>query len=151
MGYIVPNINDSICSGNLTVYWTDIGRQYLLGIKKPKLGAIPYYFSLSDCDKNYINNINIQSGFVPDLTGDHTVCLLPTASDIVRNQIETITVSDDNIPILDFRNRKMLLCKFFDCSYYYDIYPLDDSDPRSSEILGDSIWDCYVKDFDGTL
>lgn len=155
MGYIVPDINDSVCSGNLTVYWTDIGRQYLLGIKKPKNGSIPYYFSLSDCDKNYINDLNIEKGFVPDLTGDHTVCLLPTVSDIVRNQIETITVSDDNIPIIDFRNKKMPLCTNInndvDCSYYYDMEVLNLSDPRTYELLGDSIWDCIIGDFEGTL
>ncbi len=154
MGFLVSNDENTVCLGELTIFWTDIGKQYLLGAKKPKNGSIPYYFSLSDCDKNYLINVNLENGFVTDLTGNHNVCLLPTVSDITRNIIDAKPLNASNVVVIDYRNSNMPTCgintNINDCSYYYDLYPLNTSDIRSSDLM-ESIWNCYVADFLGTL
>lgn len=33
------------------------------------------YFGLGDSDKNYLSDINLTTGFVPDITGDHLNCI----------------------------------------------------------------------------
>ena len=145
MGFLKSN--GIVCDGNITVFWTDIGREYLMGFKKPKDGAVPYYFSLADGDTNYLNQFEPQAGFIPDLTGNHNQCLLPTKDTIVRNQLTVENKLGKLIPLIS----NVRDCNISDCSEYFDMQPLDDTDSRVGQTLGDSIWDCIVGDFDGTL
>ena len=89
MGYIISDITDA-CQLPLEVYWTDIGREYLIGKKQNrKKGIKVSYFSLGDSDCNYLvsdepNNF-LPIDFVPDIAGDVDSCLKGTKAEIKSN------------------------------------------------------------------
>lgn len=89
MGYIISDITDA-CQLPLEVYWTDIGREYLIGKKiNRKKGIKALYFSLGDSDCNYLvsdepNNF-LPIDFVPDIAGDVNSCLKGTKNSIKSN------------------------------------------------------------------
>ncbi len=151
MGYI-PSVSGLTCVGELDVHWTELGRKYLIGLKKPKSGSMIYYFSLSDTDKNYFSIVEPTPNFIPDITGDHTLCLIPTYSTRVRNELTLDDLYSSNT--IDYRTKALRDCipiTLIDCSKYYDMYPLLSSDTRSSEIFIDSIWSCIIGNFEGSL
>lgn len=151
MGYI-PSTSGFTCVGDLSVVWTDLGRKYILE-RQDKDKSLVYYFSLSDRDKNYINALEPANSFIPDLTGNVNACLPATLSNIVLNPIQV--EGNGNSNIIDYRTKSLKGCVgeplTFDCSKYYDMYPINPSDPRASERLGDSIWECFISEFSGTL
>jgi len=72
-----------IASGNtleLTAYLTQRGRDLLLnGSEEDIVGK---YFALGDSDSNYTVELRNGEGFVPDLTGDDTDCILSLANNV---------------------------------------------------------------------
>ncbi len=150
MGYI-PAFSSFTCSNSIGVQWTALGRKYLMSFGSAERSQI-YYFSLSDTDKNYINTLEVQPDFIPNITGDMTSCLIPTASNRVRHELNVQGLSASTTTI-DYRSKPLKACDVYtiDCSRYYDMYPLSSSDTRSSEILGDSIWTCIIGNFGGSL
>lgn len=150
MGYISA-FSSFTCNNIIDVHWTELGRKYLMSFGAQRTRSQIYYFSLSDTDKNYINVQEPAPGFIPDLTGDHTLCLVPTASNRVRNELTVEGNTGNNV--IDYRSKTLKACDTIriDCSRYYDMYPLDASDLRSSEILVDSIWTCIISNFQGSL
>jgi hypothetical protein len=152
MGYIPLNSAYTFCQGSLDIHWTELGRKYLIGLKKPKNGSLIHFFSLSDTDKNYFSVVEPAPNFVPDITGDHTLCLIPTYSTRVRNELTVEDLNTSNT--IDYRTKALRGCTpttIIDCSKYYDMYPLLSSDTRSTELLINSIWSCIIGNFDGSL
>lgn len=147
MGYI-QGTSGFTCVGNLTITWTAIGREYLMG-KKPRSNSRIQYFSLSDNDINYISAIKPTFNFIPNITGKEDTCLIPTYKNQVRYPI-VVEGSENNI--IDYRSKPLKTCdsKPIDCADYYDIRPLYTSDSRTNESL-QVIWDCIIGQFEGTL
>ncbi len=75
MGYI-PSGDTSI----LSAYLTQRGRELLLNGTETDITAV--YFALGDSDRNYRNDFSLTNGFVPDLTGDNSDCILSLANNI---------------------------------------------------------------------
>lgn len=153
MGFLPASISGFTCVNDLSITWTDLGRKYLIS-RKEKERTLVYFFSLSDRDKDYTNVFEPESGFVPDLTGDHNRCLPATFSNIILNPIQVEGDVSSSVSIIDYRTKSLKTCiggNGVDCSKYYDMYPLDSTDPRSSEVYGASIWECIIGDFMGTL
>lgn len=75
MGYVDNNfIDDIINGGNLTISWTKIGREYLIGKKKNrKAGLTIIYFAVSDVDTNY--KILTRADLIPNITGEEGFCI----------------------------------------------------------------------------
>lgn len=145
MGFL--DSNGISCEGVLTVFWTPVGRKYL--IERNKDGYTPTDFSLGDSDVNYINKFEPQAGFISDLGGFKNFCIIPTRATKIAYNIEVDNINNQLVPnsVLNIRS----CVPTIDCSLYYDMKQLDNTDSRSSEILGDSIWDCVVGDFEGSL
>lgn len=75
MGYIISG--DTM---QLTAYLTQKGRELLLNGAEADITAT--YFALGDSDTNYKVQFPLGQGFVPDLTGDNTDCILSLANNI---------------------------------------------------------------------
>ena len=67
MGYIT-----SATTEYLDLHMTERGRKYLL---QGSLSDQIVKFALGDTDKDYRNALNLASGFVPDVTGNHSNCI----------------------------------------------------------------------------
>jgi hypothetical protein len=65
---------------NLSAYLTQKGRELLLNGIDTDIIAV--YFSLGDSDANYKITNSLAQGFVPDLTGDNTDCIISLANNI---------------------------------------------------------------------
>lgn len=146
MGYI-KSISGFTCTGDLTIAWTTIGREYLIGKKTPRDGCIIDSFSLSDSDRNYMSTLEPAPNFIPHVTGDQTPCLLPTSSMSIKHFINK---NGDAGNTIDYRSKPLKKCASDDCTKYYDIQPLEIIDPRTHNLV-EVIWDCIVGDFDGLL
>jgi hypothetical protein len=95
MGFI-PQVNTK----TLYAYLTPLGRQYILDGNKEDFQVA--YFSLHDDDVNYFISSNIssgtayytlQSGFVPDITGDADTCIKSIAKGTGINNLSTLSGS----------------------------------------------------------
>ena len=95
MGFI-PQINTK----TLYAYLTPKGRQYILDGDKVDFQIA--YFSLHDDDVNYFVSSNIsagttyytlQSGFIPDITGDADTCIKSIAKGTGVNMLSTLSGS----------------------------------------------------------
>lgn len=148
MGYISNSSNINVCSGSMDINWTPLGRQYLMNFGVARNKSQIFYFSLADSDTNYFNFNEPAANFIPDLTGDHTLCLLPTADSNVRNPLTVDDLNPNNI--IDYRTKGLKSCIPLDCEKYYDMFPLLLSDTRSSDSVS-NIWDCIVGNFEGSL
>ena len=67
MGYIT-----SATTQYLDLHMTERGRKFLL---QGSLADQIVKFALGDTDKDYRNSLNLDSGFVPDVTGNHNNCI----------------------------------------------------------------------------
>lgn len=125
MGYIISDITDA-CQLPLEVYWTDIGREYLIGKKQNrKKGIKVSYFSLGDSDCNYLvsdepNNF-LPIDFVPDITGDVDSCLKGTKGKIKSNLYllpkHLIKTKQYTIKLIDNTNNSFNSCNINDLNY----------------------------------
>ena len=80
MGFIA-----SSTTVNIIAYLTQAGREYLVE-NKAKFNI--NYFALGDSDTNYFVLNNLESGFVPDLTGNSDDCIPSISSNIdIKNKI----------------------------------------------------------------
>lgn len=95
MGFI-PQVSTK----TLYAYLTPLGRQYILDGDKTDFQVA--YFSLHDDDVNYFVSSNIsagttyytlQSGFVPDITGDADTCIKSIAKGTGVNMLSTLSGS----------------------------------------------------------
>ena len=95
MGFI-PQVSTK----TLYAYLTPLGRQYILDGDKTDFQVA--YFSLHDDDVNYFISSNIssgtayytlQSGFVPDITGDADTCIKSIAKGTGVNMLSTLSGS----------------------------------------------------------
>jgi hypothetical protein len=101
MGFI-PQVSTK----TLYAYLTPLGRQYILDGNKEDFQVA--YFSLHDDDVNYFISSNIssgtayytlQSGFVPDITGDADTCIKSIAKGTGVNNLSTLSGSTIIDPI----------------------------------------------------
>lgn len=68
--------NDSGLTNNLKISWTDIGREYLIGLRaNRKSGLIIKKFSLSDKDINYTVKDQDYINLIPNITGVENRCI----------------------------------------------------------------------------
>lgn len=104
MGYVGNNfINDIINSGELSISWTKIGREYLIGKKKNrKVGLTITYFTVSDIDTNY--KILTRADLIPNITGEEYFCINGNLRD---NAFYLINYKDltstNNIPVVQMK------------------------------------------------
>jgi hypothetical protein len=105
MGFI-PQVSTK----TLYAYLTPLGRQYILDGDKADFQVA--YFTLHDDDVNYFISSNIsagttyytlQSGFVPDITGDADTCIKSIAAGTNVNTMSTLSGSS----ILDTTTNKL--------------------------------------------
>jgi hypothetical protein len=101
MGFI-PQTNTK----TLYAYLTTLGRQYILDGDKEDFQV--EFFSLHDDDVNYFISSNIsagtayytlQSGFIPDITGDNDSCIKSIANGTRPNMLSTLSGSTVIDPI----------------------------------------------------
>jgi hypothetical protein len=90
MGY-TPNdsyLSGVTCTDTIYVSWTKIGREYLIGSRaNRKAGLTVSYFTLGDSDMNYLNTAEIINGFIPNVTGEDTLCLNGTSTDDITYKV----------------------------------------------------------------
>ena len=80
MGYIT-----SATTQYLDLHMTERGRKFLL---QGSLADQIVKFALGDTDKDYRNALNLSSGFVPDVTGNHANCIFGVNDGYeIRNKI----------------------------------------------------------------
>jgi len=80
MGYIT-----SATTEYLDLHMTERGRKFLL---QGSLADQIVKFALGDTDKDYRNSLNLSSGFVPDVTGNHNNCIFGVNDGYdIRNKI----------------------------------------------------------------
>lgn len=107
-----------IASGNtleLTAYLTQKGRDLLLNGNEQDI--IGKYFILGDSDTNYNVEVRNAEGFVPDLTGDSTDCILSLANNVgIKNPI----TYNDSLAI-DKNNNHEVRLKRPDNGLYYNV------------------------------
>ena len=83
MGYIT-----SATTEYLDLHMTERGRKFLL---QGSLADQIVKFALGDTDKDYRNSLNLSSGFVPDVTGNHNNCIFGVNDGYdIRNKITYI-------------------------------------------------------------
>jgi hypothetical protein len=101
MGFI-PQVSTK----TLYAYLTPLGRQFILDGDKEDFQVA--FFSLHDDDVNYYISSNIssstsyytlQSGFVPDITGDNDSCIKSIAQGTRPNMLSTLSGSTDIDPV----------------------------------------------------
>jgi len=80
MGYIT-----SATTQYLDLHMTERGRKFLL---QGSLADQIVKFALGDTDKDYRNSLNLPSGYVPDVTGNHSNCIFGVNDGYdIRNKI----------------------------------------------------------------
>ena len=86
MGY-VKEISGA--TTEFTVYWTELGRDYLSRTKNSNNGLLVKYFTLGDSDINYnIVDKNIKD-FIPNIAGHKdTTCLFGTLQNNIKYGLE---------------------------------------------------------------
>lgn len=83
MGYIT-----SATTEYLDLHMTERGRKFLL---QGSLADQIVKFALGDTDKDYRNSLSLTSGFVPDVTGNHSNCIFGVSDGYeIRNKITYI-------------------------------------------------------------
>lgn len=126
MGFIFSDSSDA-CNLPLEIYWTDLGREYLIGKKSNrKKGISVKYFTLGDSDCNYIiseepNNM-LPPNFVPDAAGDVTNCLKGTKDNILKSNVyllpqHLIKTKQYTITLTDNTNNSTASCQINDLIY----------------------------------
>lgn len=153
MGYIPA----TACNYTVNVYLTDLGREYL--IKGDTSKSTVKYFTLGDSDTNYLvaktdnaegyRNIP-EIDFIPALGGDVEGCLKVTKAVEIKSRISVTGSTDTDNIIFYNTTAKIKTCAAIinnpiDCSSYADEIALE------SEVLVDTIWECLVENFNGTL
>jgi len=97
--------NGIFCFNNFEVFWTDIGKDYLIGKNTNKRGLYITSFSLGDNDCNYLINPIPKSSFITDITGNHKTCLLGTKVNSIRYEI-VVEGNDNSGPVIINHNNK---------------------------------------------
>jgi hypothetical protein len=153
MGYIPA----TACNFTIEVYLTELGREYL--VKKDTTRSTVKYFTLGDSDANYLiakkdnsegyRNIP-ELDFLPGLSGTLNPCFNATRVRSVKHRLTyTSDTTQENTVFLNTKARiktcGQIIDNPIDCSTYSSEIALD------SEVLADTIWECLVENFDGTL
>ncbi len=108
MGFLPSN--GVLCFNDFDIFWTDIGRDYLIGKNPNKQGLIIYSFSLGDNDTNYMNSFPPELNFIPDATGNHRGCLLGTKINQIRYEIKLESVNATGTQTIFHNNKELPDC-----------------------------------------
>lgn len=108
MGYLPSN--GVLCFNDFDVFWTDIGRDYLIGKRPNKKGLIITSFSLGDNDCNYLIAPVPKTSFITDITGNHKPCLLATKVNTIRYEIMVEGNTNDGPVIINHSNKPLPDC-----------------------------------------
>ena len=84
MGFISTGQTDG-----MVIYFTPKAIEYLMGKKTSPSDLSITYFSLGDSDTNYLIANKLTTGYIPDLSGEESICLRNTAVDFNNKDIYT--------------------------------------------------------------
>ena len=106
-----------ISTGNtlqLTAYLTQRGRDLLLnGSENDITGK---FFALGDSDANYNVELRLAEGYVPDLTGDNSDCILSLANNVGIKHF--VYYSDKTDPVIPTKKNEVRLQRTDNNKYY---------------------------------
>ena len=109
MGFLPSN--GVLCFNDFDIFWTDIGRDYLIGKNPNKAGLLIHSFCLGDNDTNYTNSFAPEIGFIPDATGYHRGCLLGTKGNEVRYKILLDDIAATGTQTIFHNNKELPDCQ----------------------------------------